>query len=138
MTDEPPTEEELFSKVYGHIDSTSGMLTALSNALHAAGEISHPIESHDDRRSDIDNGLQRAMEEMDSDDPDPDEVLRWIGHAATAASEFYRRLTPGLKQFEIPDHVDTGVYNTLGGYAEYIRTDISHLRERAKRWSEAA
>lgn len=138
MADEPSTEQQLFAKVYGHIDSTGGMLTALANALDAASEAGHPIESHDGRRADIDNGLQRAFEEMDSDDPDPDEVLRWIGHSATAASEFYRRLTPGLKQFEIPDHVDAGVYDTLGGYAEYIRTDISLLRHRAKRWSEAA
>jgi hypothetical protein len=138
MTDEPTTEQELFSKVYGHLDSTGGMFTALANALHAAGEAGHPIESHDTRRADIDNALQRAMEEMDSDDPDPVDILCLIEVAQTATDKFYRSLNPDLKQFDIPDYVDAGVYNTLGGYAEYVRTDISFLREQAERWVEAA
>lgn len=127
-----------FSKVYGGLDGTGGTLNALANGFGAAEEAGFHIESDRDRFGDVENGLQRAFEEMDSDDPDPEEVLDWVDHAASAASETYRGMTDGLREYELPDYVDSGVYDTLGGYMEYVVRDLYGLREHAEQWAEAA
>lgn len=136
MEDEPTDEEIAWSDVYGHLDGTGGLLNALANGLHAAGEAGHPIESHDDRRTDIDNGLQRAFELMDDEgmDADEEEVYEWIDHAASAAGEFYQGLGNDLRNFELPDHVDSGVYGTLGEFTQYVRRDLISVRRKAEEW----
>jgi len=129
---------QLFNRVYGDLDAHAGLLDVLANGIHAASEDGHHVESDDDRRADIDNGLRRAFEEMDSDDPDPDEVAKWVRHAERSAAEFYRGLDPGVRAYDLPDHVDSGVHHTLGSFAEYVHKSVRRTLDYAERWAGAA
>lgn len=130
----PTREQELFSDLYSHLDETGSTLNALANAIHAAGEAGHQTETLDDIRADIDNGVQQAFEEMGSDDPDPSEVLDWVDTAESASAKLLRAMDHDAKTFELPDHVDSGVYDTLGGYAEYVHKDMYRVNDVAEEW----
>lgn len=139
MTDDTTDVGDLFTDVYSRLDANGGALDTLANALAAADDAGFDTESHDDRRADIDNGCQRAFEMMDEeDDPDPGDVLDWVEHAESAASEFVRGLPDDLGDFELPDHVDSGVHDTLDGFAEYVHSDLRELRAACDDWADAA
>lgn len=136
--DEVPREKELHSDVLGHIDGSGSTVEPLMGALHAADEDGLYVESDEDRAADIGARLDRAMEEVDQNDPDPEDVLDEVHGAAAAASEFRRGLSNDASEYEIPEHVDAGVYETLGEYAEYVERDIIRIREKAAEWVEEA
>lgn len=139
MNDTDPTREEVpYCHLYSGLDGTTRLLDTLANALHAAGDAGFPIESHDDRRADIDNHCQRAFEELDSDEPDPETVCEEVQAAARAAHDFYRGLDTDLRHTTLPDHVDSGVHDTLGEYAEYVHHDLTDLRRKAEQYAQEA
>jgi len=129
-----PRHLELHSTVLAHIDGSGGTLDALANALHAASEAGHYVESDDDRRADIDNYLDQAMDEVDSEDPDPERVLDLVESANAAARRFRGGLESNVEAFELPDHVDAGVYDTLGEYAKHVEQTIISIEHYAEEW----
>lgn len=134
-------ELELESNVLCWLDSSGGDLTALANALHAADEAGFHAESDDDRRADIDAALQQAFDEIERDNPDPEAVLDQIEYARSAAGSLRRGLSDhydDLAGFDLPDHVDCGVYDTLGAYVEYVERDLIALESVAEQWVHAA
>jgi len=137
-TTTPTDSEKLHTEVLSLIDPSGRATTALHNAVYAAAEDGHHIESADDRATDIDAHLDRAMRAVDTTDPDPDEVYQCVEDAANAAHAFRIGLDSTLKSYEPPEHVDMGVYETLGEYAKHVEQMVIGIRERADRWCEVA
>jgi len=129
---------ELHSTVLARLDSTGGVLTALHNALYAADEAGFHVQSDRDRAVDIDNYLGRAMEVADDTDPDPKLVCDRVESARRQASYFRTGLDGDVAAFELPEYVDSGVYDTLGEYARYVEQDIRVLMQYAEAWADAA
>lgn len=133
-------EEHKFSDVYGSLDGTGGEMTALANAVHAAQEAGHHLETTEDRLSDANFQLQQAFDLMDEEDSDVDagEVLDHIESAHSFMSDMHRGMPDAARDFEIPDHVDSGVYDTLARFADYVLRDITRVRIEAEEWAELA
>jgi endogenous inhibitor of DNA gyrase (YacG/DUF329 family) len=125
-----------YNDVYGQLDSTGGLLDHLANALHAADLAGFHVESDEDRRADIDAYLDQAWDEIDGDDPEAEAVEEFARKAAQAASEFHRGLDEEVAEFTLPEHIDSGVYDTLGEFTEYIRNHLITLNHYAEMWVE--
>ena len=63
--------DELHRKLIANVDSTGGVLDTLQNALAAADEEGFYVESDESRATDIDAHLDRVMEYVDQEEPDP-------------------------------------------------------------------
>jgi hypothetical protein len=134
----PTREQEAHSDLYGWLDGTISDLDRLANALAVAAEDGHFVQTDTDRTADINNHLQQAFDEVDSDDPDPEEVLAWCEGAAQLARDLHRGLDESARVYELPDHVVAGVHDTLGGYADYVYRQTVAVQHRAEEYAEAA
>lgn len=137
--DEPTRWEEAFSDVYAGLDSTGGTVNSLFDALDAAEEANIRVSDLRDRLEDADGYLDEAMAEMDGeDDPDADKVESLITSATDMVHDLVREMDSVQESFHLPDDVDSGVYDTLGGYAEYVYRDLLSLQHDAGMFAQAA
>lgn len=134
-TDETEPEPESFNDLYGRLDSTGGLLNTVSNATHAMRERGYFTESIEDKLADVDNHLQRAFDELDSDEIDATAVSeechsahRTLVDVKTMASH------TGFTSEEVPDHVDaSGTMWELLQWAYNQTQTIAHLSDQWRR-----
>lgn len=136
--EELPENQQLHSKVIGYLDSSGGISSTLANALHAAKEAGFDVHREEDLAATMDSCLQRAFEEAEEGpDADPEEVIDWVDGARQAASDLTRVLDDEKSEFVLPDHVDSGVYDTLGEWIEYVYRDSLAIQSYAEMWAES-
>jgi hypothetical protein len=126
--------DELHRKLIANVDSTGGVLDTLQNALAAADEEGFYVESDESRATDIDAHLDRVMEYVDQEEPDPQKILGAAAAAREVASRFFRGLSLRLRDFQLPDHISAAA-DTLGEYAEYVVETVTHICEMASYWA---
>lgn len=134
MTEATP-EQEAFSRLYGYIDSSGGLHNSLANAIQAADEEGFHVESIEDKAASVDACLDEAMSEMDSLNPDADEVEDLVSSANSALWDMTRMTGGELDNWELPDHVDSGIYDTFGDFLDYVYRDSLSMTERAEEWA---
>lgn len=128
-------EPESFNDLYGRLDSSAELLDVLANALHAMGEREYFVDTPRDKLADVDNHLGRAFDELDSDDPDPVDVT----DECTAARRSLETVNTmanhaGFASEELPDHVDSGVYDTFGELTKYVLSQLRAIEQSARDW----
>lgn len=127
-------EPEAFNNVYGRLDSSADLTDTMHNALQAAADDGFHVESSSDRMATIDACLSQAFEEMDSDGIDPETVLSKVESAAAAGGDLLKGLGSNEREFELPDHVSSGSFDTLGGYTEHLNSYLYTLRDQTRQW----
>lgn len=139
MSDEyEPTEaERMHSHLLGYLDESGGLMNDFFNALHAADEAGLYVmnEGVEGRATDADRYLSDAFEEVDSENPDADEVEDKVVSALSCFHDVKQAMTEEQRAFELPDHVSAVAYGTLGEMTDYIYGDIEVMVSYAERYS---
>jgi hypothetical protein len=60
-----------------------------------------------------------------------------IETAAKGATQIRNNLSDELRGYELSEHIDTGVYDTLGEYVKYIEQYLSFVGGRGEEWQAA-
>jgi hypothetical protein len=135
MTDEPTRAEKLHSTLLGYVDGSAPMLDTAANLMEYADAEGYHVESSREKLADVDAHLDRAMEELDSDDHSAAEVCDYIRGARDAARKARQSMPVGAAEVEVPDHTDTGVYDTIGGWLEYVEQYITTMANYADEYT---
>lgn len=138
MTD-PTPEQEAHSRLYGRLDSTGGTFDTLGNAIEAADDAGYDVGTIRDRFETATACLQQAFEQLDEqDDPNPEDVQQDVDGAVQAIDDLERSIGDDLASFGLPDHVDSGVYDTFGEWVQYVHQDTLSVMHDAEEWHELA
>lgn len=124
----------IHTTIISRLDNSGGLMDALSNALHAADEDGFFMESDRDRAASADAALQQAFEAAEDTDPDPEEVKTHVSDARTFITRLRQGLGHDVRPYPLPDRIDSGVYETLGGFVLYVEDYLTDLEKTAEQW----
>lgn len=127
------------SMVLAYLDESGGDFKGLAQAIQFAYESGYPTETTDDLLTDLDIHLQNAFDETDKGpDADIGYVIDELDLALSTMSYINVKIEQhGMDQLELPDWVNSGVYDTLGEYFDYFRQSLNVTREYAEYWQES-
>jgi len=130
-------EPESFNKVYNYIDSTGGDTAVINTILHAAKREGFHVESDMDRLGTVNTCLDQAMEEMDTDEKiDAEKVLGRVDSANQALHDLQRGMNSELRNWDIPEHISSGVYKKVDPYLNHVRDILNQLVTLTEMWIE--
>lgn len=138
---EPTQEEELHSHLLGYLDETGGTISALLDAIDAVEEdgeyaSTEPIRENVESASGY---YSEAFNGVDSENPDPGEIASRCTAARNALSAVLGDIEEaGMEEFVLPNSVASGVYDTLGEYADYCYRDALGIEELAENYELVA
>lgn len=134
------TDGQLRTRVAGLIETANGfegLADRLHKALRLAGEAGREVETAISQMQIMQTELDAATETVGTDESDPVAVYDHVASAYQAATALCRGLAGTLGGQRVPKHIDTGVYDTVGGYAQYVQQFLSMIVDRSREWIAA-
>jgi len=140
MTDsvERTEAQEYQTSVISDLDNTGGLFRGLAAVLAFADEQGHDVHAAKDHMDDADIYLNEAFHAADTADADPDGVSDKVRNANVSMRRMRAELPEEVREMECPDYADTGAYDTVGDYAEYVAAFVGAIAQDTVEWSVAA